>query len=323
MVANFGLIFLCLVLGLLLRRARKLPENAPAVLNAYILNVALPAVALLSLHDLQFGAELLYPVAMAWILFALAWLFFAPVGKFLGWRPSTVGSLILTGGLANTSFVGFPLLVALYGPDSLRVGVLADQPGSFLVMSSLGVLTASAFSTAAAASRHPKAGQAASREAGLSSSLRSLPARLLRFPAFVAMLVALASHSWPYPAPLREILEKLSATLIPLALVSIGLQMRIDLALLKRHGSRLAAGLGFKLVLAPAILLLIYVFALGARGRDIQITLAESAMAPMLTGAILAIDHDLDPELAQLMITVGIPLSLMTVPIWFYALNWV
>jgi predicted permease len=303
LVANFGLILLCLTVGALLKRTQKLPANAPATLNAFVMTISLPALALLSLHEIQFSGALLYPVSMAWILFILSCVFFVVVGKLRKWPRQTVGALILTGGLGNTSFVGFPLLVALFGPDALKVGVLVDQPGTFLVMASLGLLTASVFATRA------------------DSPLSSLPGRLLRFPPFIAMIAGLALHPWPLPEAVREALLKLSAPLIPVALVSVGMQMKLNPALLRLHAPKIAIGLGFKLILAPALITLLYLAVLGARGLDIQITLVEAAMAPMVTSTILADDHGLDPPLANLMLAVGILVSLFTVPLWAYLLR--
>lgn len=302
MIAGFGLIFLCLTLGLLLRRTRLLPPSSPAVLNAFVLNISLPAIALLSLHDVTFSRDLLFPVSMAWILFVTAALFFVALGRIFGWRRDVVGALILTGGLGNTSFVGFPLLTALYGPESLRTGVLTDQLGSFLVFSSLGV-------------------GAASYLAARQSPLSGLPAKLLRFPPFVAILVALALHPWSYPDALKQILEKLAAPLGPLALISVGMQMNLAPALLRKNAPELFAGLLFKLLLGPALIALLFILGFGAHGQAIQITLVEAAMAPMITGAILADDHGLAPELANLMVGVGIPLSLLTVPLVAYLLR--
>lgn len=301
-MANFGLILLCLALGQLLKRTKKFPPNAPSVLNSFIMTISLPAVALLNLHEITFSRDLFFPVSMAWILFLAGCVFFLGLRKAFGWTRGTAGALILTGGLGNTSFVGFPLLVALYGPEALRIGVLTDQPGSFLVLSSLGVLAASILS---------------SREA----SLASLPGKILRFPPFMAMLAAFALHPWTYPAALKEILEKLSATLIPLALVSVGMQLRLSPALIRKHAPQLVSGLLFKLLIGPALICALFVAVLGAHGPDIQITIVQSAMAPMITGAILADDYGLEPELANLMIGAGIPLSLLTVPLWAYLLR--
>ena len=44
------LLLACLAAASCCERAGKLPDNAPAALNAYVINVALPALALTHLH---------------------------------------------------------------------------------------------------------------------------------------------------------------------------------------------------------------------------------------------------------------------------------
>ena len=83
----------------------------------------------------------------------------------------------------------------------------------------------------------------------------------------------------------------------------------------------LGMGLFFKLVAGPAIIALVFAGLLGARGENIQITIFEAAMGPQIGGAIVAIDHDLDPALVTLMVGVGIPLSFLTLPLWWYVLR--
>jgi predicted permease len=43
-------------------------------------------------------------------------------------------------------------------------------------------------------------------------------------------------------------------------------------------------------------------------------------MAPMISAAIVAMDNDLDPPLATLLVGLGVPLSFLTLPIWHQAL---
>ena len=75
-------------------------------------------------------------------------------------------------------------------------------------------------------------------------------------------------------------------------------------------------GLGYKLVLAPALMLILYVGVIGVRGTTTQITLFESAMAPQVGGSIVAIQYGLNPQLISLMVGVGTLLSFVTLPIW-------
>jgi hypothetical protein len=95
----------------------------------------------------------------------------------------------------------------------------------------------------------------------------------------------------------------------------------LRLGQIAEHGRNLAIGLGFKLLLAPLAICLLYVQLLGAHGQAIQVTLFEAAMPPMITAAIIAAEHDLDPPLANLMVAVGLILSFFTLTGWWWALR--
>ncbi|PZN12469.1 MAG: transporter, partial [Proteobacteria bacterium] len=142
-MTNFVLIFICLAVGQLLRKARLAPENAAATLNVVVLYLSLPAVVLLQLPPFLLQATyswaLAAPVALPWAALLLAWGAYAWWGRRRGWSSATIGALIIATGLGNTSFVGFPVLEALLGPPGVQVGLLVDQLGSFCALSTLGL----------------------------------------------------------------------------------------------------------------------------------------------------------------------------------------
>lgn len=297
---NLILLILCFIAGMLLHRARRMPVNTPAVLNSFIIHVSLPALTLLYVHDLKISGDVGLMAAMAWIYFALAAGFFWLIGRWLNLPRRTVGALILTGGLGNTSYVGLPMIEAYYGHQGLASGIIVDQLGSFLVLSTLGITVAGIYS-----SGRPGAGEMAKR--------------ILLFPPFIALVIALLLIPLEYPAWLTIVLKRMGDTLAPLALLAVGFQLR--LGHLAGNGRNLAIGLAFKLVLAPLVLFLLYVPLLGAHGQAIQITLFEAAMPPMITAAILATEHDLNPPLATLMVAVGLVISFATLTGWWWLMQ--
>ena len=131
---NLVLLVACFVLGALLRRSGRLPDNGPAALNTFIINVALPALILRHLHAVEITSALVLAAAVAWVLFALSIAFFGIVGRAAGLAPQTVGALTLTGGLANTSFLGVPMIEAFYGSGGVALGLVIDQLGSYLAL---------------------------------------------------------------------------------------------------------------------------------------------------------------------------------------------
>lgn len=299
-MANMVLLVVCFILGIVLRRTGRLPEATPKVLNAYIINVALPALALLHIRGLELSAGLAYPAAMAWVLFGGSFLFFLPLRKAAGLSAGTLGALLLTGGLGNTSFVGLPMIEAFYGSEYLGVGILADQLGTFLVLSTVGIAAAAAYSS----------GRASPGE---------IARKVLLFPPFLAMAAGFALMTVPFPGWFEGVLERIGGTLSPLALISVGFQLR--LGHIRERVKPLGLGLLYKLVVGPALVAFLFVMVLGARGTEIQVTLFEAAMAPMITGSIVAAEHDLDPDLSALMVGVGIPLSFLTLPLWWWLMG--
>jgi predicted permease len=78
--------------------------------------------------------------------------------------------------------------------------------------------------------------------------------------------------------------------------------------------------LGWKLALAPVLVWLIGL-AIGVSDAILTIAVLESAMAPMISATILAEQNDLEPQLANAVLGIGIVLSLVTVPLADYLLG--
>jgi predicted permease len=297
---NIILLLLCLGIGAALRATGRLPENAHGVLNTFIIYVSLPALILTHIRGIELQPGLFYAVAMPWLLFAAGAAFFWSIAKTMRFTPQTTGGLILSSGLGNTSFVGLPMIEAFYGASGLAVGILIDQLGTYMVLSTAGILVAALYSSRTV-------------------SLREIAQRIATFPPFIALIAALLLLPFEYPQWLGEVLRRLGDTLVPLALVSVGYQLRLN----ELNGTKmpLTMGLGFKLLIGPLILMLLYVNLLGARGPVVQITLFESAMGPQIGAAIVAIQHGLNPSLITLLVGSGILLSFLTLPMWWYVLQ--
>jgi predicted permease len=293
------LLFVCLIAGMLLRFGRRMPDNAHTALNGFIIHLSLPALILGQLHGVRLTSDLLLPVLMPWLLFGLSAAVFILAARILRFSASATGALILTAGLANTSFVGLPMIEAFYGAKDLPTGILIDQLGSYLVLSTFGIIVACLFS----------AGTASGRE---------IARRIVTFPPLIALMLAFLLMPVTYPLWAVGLLHRLGNTLAPLALVSVGLQLRLDQV--AGHRVALGVGLGFKLVVGPLLIALIYVVLLSRSDETTRVTVFESAMGPMIGGSIVAIQHGLSPPLTTLMVGIGITLSFVTLPLWYLGL---
>jgi malate permease and related proteins len=300
-MSNYLLLGACFLLGILLRRLGRLPDNAAASLNGFVVNISLPALTLTYVHGLKLHTGLILPALMAWLMFGIGCGFFWLAAKTLGFSRATTGGLTLTGGLANTSFVGLPMIETFYGRDFLGLGILIDQLGSYFVLSTLGILVASVYSS------------------GHSISAKAVIRKIALFTPFQAFVIALLLMPFEYPIWLGDLFRRLGATLIPIALVSIGYQLQ--LSHVRGKASALTVGLVFKLAVGPALILLLFAPMLRSDWQVLSVTVFEAAMGPMIGASIVAMDHELDPPLVTLMVGVGIPLSFLTLPAWWFLLS--
>lgn len=296
-MSNLILLFVCLIIGIVLKKSKIIPENFHTSLNAFVINISLSAFSLYYISKIELNSSVMYPVLVVWIGIFAAILFFAGLGKIFGWKSSLIGALIMCAGFGNTSFVGIPLIQAMYGEEGLKTVMLVDQPG-FVALSTVGILVANFYS-------------------GSKDSMLKHLSKILKFPPFIAFVIALLLNifSIEIPKDFDEVLMKLGATTVPLALVSVGSQMQWK-KIEKKEGFHLFIGLLFKLVLLPLLILVIYKYIFHQTGDVIDICILEAAMAPMITAAIIASAHDLEPKFCNLMVAVGIPVSLITVGIW-------
>jgi malate permease and related proteins len=79
----------------------------------------------------------------------------------------------------------------------------------------------------------------------------------------------------------------------------------------------LSVGLGFRLFVAPLALVLLYCALRQAGDPVAKVAMLEMAMPPMLGASIIAMEHDLEPDLVALLIGIGVPLSMLTTFGWW------
>lgn len=292
---NFLLLGICFGLGLFFRRLPQFPETTPKVLNGFILFISLPSLVLYHVHELKVDATSLLPSSMPWVVFGIATVFFLGLYKLKFLKFHTAVCLVLTAGLGNTSFVGFPLLETYLGKESLGYGILADQLGTFMVLSFPGIILASIAMDG-------------------KWDISTLVKRVMGFAPIYALFVAISTRHFVYPEALKIVLLRLGDTLTPLALVSVGYML--DMRTIAGHGKVLVLGLGFKLILAPILVYWMY-SPLKEDTLLFQTIVLESAMAPMVTSTVITIEKNISPHLASLMLGIGIPISFGTT----YVLN--
>ncbi len=233
---QIAFIFICLGIGIVLRWSGRLPDTANKALCGWVINVALPAAALRSVHEVTLRPDWLLAAVMPWISVALAIVVIVPLCRVLGWSSRRTGALLLVGGWGNTSFVGLPMIAAFAGSQWLGLGLFIDLFGSYLALSTVGLAIASIASSG-------------------TFDWRATAKRVATFPPFIAILIALATNQLARPEWLTQVVDALAATLTPLALAAVGFALRFDC--FKGRLAPLGLGLSYRLLLAPAAIVLL------------------------------------------------------------------
>ncbi|MXV38143.1 AEC family transporter [Flavobacteriaceae bacterium Ap0902] len=302
-MASILLIFLCLFIGYLLKRFEVVDINGFKILNILIIYVALPALTLHYIPRIEVDSTLVYPILMPWLNILLSWVVFGLIGCRFGWGKTLTGAVILMAGFGNTSFVGIPIIQGLFGEEGIKTVIMVDQPGSFVALTTLGILIANIYSSKQ------------------KSTIYTVISNILKFPPFIAFVIGIALNltSYTFPSVLDEMFITLGGLVVPLALISVGMQLRLDLKSV--YWRYVWLGLGFKLVLFPAFIFVLYFLIFNQNGTIIEITWIESAMAPMITAGIVASGYGLKPNYCSLMLSVGLILSFITIGIWYSLLS--
>ena len=291
----FILIGMMMALGYAFGRWRLLPVNSAEALNQFALNVCLPAAVLRFASQLTLDASLLALIAVPWLLLAASVPMVGLIARWLKLDQGERAVLLLCIPLGNTSFLGYPLVEAFLGKPGLPFAVAYDQFGSFIALSTYGLWVLARY----AGSEKP--------------TPSAVLGKMLRFPPFLTLIVALTVMPADPPALVGNLLERLSDALLPIVTLAIGLQLRFRLP--QRERAPLALGLLAKLVVLPSLALgLCLLFGMDSLMRSAVVL--ESAMAPMITASALAISHRLAPGLAAAMVGFGIPISLLTLFAW-------
>lgn len=296
----FAFIIGLLLLGRALGATGALPESAPDALNAVVLNVCLPASILLHAPALEPSPAMLRIAIVPWLLMGSSVLLVLGAARLARWPEPTVGVLLLAIPLGNTAFLGYPLVAALLGEAALPHAVVYDQFGTFLMLSTAGLFIVARYGH------------------GSPPGVAQIAGRVLRFPPFIALIVALFLMPDAYPAAVEAVLRRLSDALLPLVGLAIGMQVRLRLP--REALGPLLFGLAGKLLVLPAVSLALAA-GLGIDGAAREAVVLESGMPTMITAMALAAAARLAPALGAALVGYGIVLSVALLPLWLWVLR--
>jgi predicted permease len=297
---NFVITITLLLIGMALKRIPVFSAETGNVLNLIVIYISLPALVLLKIPELVFSRDLLVPALMPWGMLLFSCVLIVILSRLLRWQRATTGCLLLLIPLGNTSFLGIPMVKAFFGENAIPYALLYDQLGSFLALATYGSLVLALYGTG---DSRPTPG--------------SVVKKVISFPPFIALMLALVLKPFPYPPVAVSFLRILAATLVPLVMIAVGFQLTLRLG--REVTSQLCLGLSIKLIAAP-LAALFFCKISGLEGEAVQVSIFEAGMPPMVSAGALAILAGLSPALTAALVGIGIVLSFATLPILYQML---
>ena len=145
-------------------------------------------------------------------------------------------------------------------------------------------------------------------------NVQIMMAKILTFPPFISLVVALFFIGTPFPDTILKVLSALAVTIVPLALVAVGLQLQLKLP--GHEVKPFGMALFIKLVIAPMIALVIVKLS-GWTSLAADVSVMEAGMAPMITAGAMASLSGLAPRLSSAIVGYGILISFATTAVLF------
>lgn len=294
---------LVLVVGLGILLGRYLPKRIPHALGKFLFWVGVPLSIFGFMRQADLSASVWLAPVVAWTALlcsaGLTWLWIVLHQRRGGDRftPNTnpsKGSFMLAAMLGNTGYLGYPVALALVGPQYFSWAIFYDTLGSTLGAYGLGVLLAARFGTA-------------------EQGRWQLAIALFRNPALWAFTLGLLCRNITFVAPVERGLLVGAWLMLVTALLLMG--MRLGQLNSWKNLRRASVPLCIKMLMIPLVFgIVLRLF--GVTGPPHLAIVLQMAMPPAFATLVIAEAYELDRQLTVTCLAVGTVGLLLTLPIW-------
>jgi hypothetical protein len=293
---NFVLILLAITIGYIINKLKIFPKEAPTILNQFVIYISLPAMILLQIPRLTFSLDTIIPIIIAWLVMTFSAVLVLLFARVFSFSKEITGSLMLVAILGNSSFMGIPIINAYMGESALPYVLVYDQLGTFIALAIYGTFIASYYSNKS------------------EISFKIITFKVLTFPPFISLVLALFLMGVEFNPIISKVLSSFASTIVPIALVAVGLQLQLKLP--GHEIKPFTVALVIKLLIAPIIAILICKL-FGWNNQASIVSIMEAGMAPMITAGAIASMAGLAPRLSSAIVGYGIIISFLTTGILF------
>ena len=292
------------LIGFAARRFIAEPRFLVKWINHFIIYISLPAIIFLKVPQLEFSNQVIIPAIAAWV-----WLFCGIaltllLSRWLSWTRPIEGAVLLLVTMGNTSFLGYPMVLAFFDDTVLSYAIFYDQLGGFLILSTYGSIIVSIYSS-------PPQDTSMAKSLSRSETLKIVK-KIATFPPFISLFISLTLPVSELVSAVEPALNLIASLLMPAALFILGVQFQPHL--LPEHKVPLLLAISLKMMLAP-LMAIVIVAILGGSIDVRNATVFESAMPSMVTPGLMAIAAGIAPRFVVTMLGYCTLVGFVTLPI--------
>lgn len=297
---NFALILLAILIGYVISRLNIFSKDAPTILNQFVIYISLPAMILLQVPKLSFSIDMVIPIVIAWSVMILSAILILLLSRFFSFSREITGCLMLVSILTNSSFLGIPIINAYMGESALAYVLVYDQLGTFIALATYGTFIASYYSNKT------------------QLTFKIITLKVFTFPPVIALITSLFLMGVEFNPIISKVLNSFASTIVPVALVAVGLQLKLKLP--KEDLKPFSVALSVKLIIAPIIAIGISSL-FNWNNQASIVSIMEAGMAPMITAGAIASMAGLGPRLSSAIVGYGILISFITTGVLFKVIS--
>ena len=212
-----------------------------------------------------------------------------------GLRRPTAGAVLLASGTGSIAGCALPCSGRYCGGHCVGPAIVLSVLGGALAFSVRGVAASCVLSQGRV-------------RAGL------IARRIITFPPLVALAIGLLLPRSVLPQFAQMAVHDLASTLAPVAIVAVGMHLRGVPE--RERFAPIFAALSFKLVLAPAAVLLGIALTGAELGSFGKLLVLLAAMPPLISAIAVAREYELEADLSAEIAAFGASAALVTVPLW-------
>jgi hypothetical protein len=283
-------IIVLILIGYICRRTGFLNPEDAKILNKIVVYVAIPSLIFLAMYNadlsgiMTLGTITLICITVGLLCGGIAYLF----ACLRNYSKETRWGLVTASAMLNSGFLGYPVVLGVFGSIGLVSAVFYDL-GSVILFIFFGLLLLLVYG----------------------GNYKGIFRESVFFPSIIAILLGVLANQLQLPlgSLVPDILDYLSGAAIPLIMLSLGLSL--EFKEVKEYFAAASFVSVVRLVISPLIAI-VFASLLGLSGVNFQVTVVQAGMPSGMLTMVLAITYNLDINITAACVFLSTALSMVS-----------